>query len=336
MIAEYFIIFILFFLTVVLVYFYKKIAIYFKITANPDFRTLHEKPTPRGGGIIFALIFIFVIAAFGNNFDLPQKMFYMLCIGGLIATIHGFIDDVYNIKPQIKLVIQSLLGVWVVYWLISEGLLAFHWIPEFILIPLMIFFMIWIINAYNFIDGIDGMAASGAIFISLSIAILLIILNGSMILIHIFALLLIVSSGFIIFNWPPASIFMGDSGSIFLGYIFGSLILYSVLTNEISIWSWLTVLGYFLADTTVTQIMRVILVKKWYLGHRSHAYQNLARITNSHFKVVGGINIYNLLWVLPLTILSALTPEFAYITAILSILPALIFSFKYGPSLSSS
>lgn len=336
MIAEYSIIFVLFFLTVVLVYLYKKIAVYFKIVANPDFRTLHEKPTPRGGGIIFALIFIFTIAAFGNNFDLPQKMFYMLCVGGLFATIHGFIDDIYNIKPQIKLVIQLLLGVWVVYWLISEELLAFHWIPEFILIPLMIFFMIWIINAYNFIDGIDGMATSGAIFISLSVAILLILVDGSVILIHIFALILIVSSGFIIFNWPPASIFMGDSGSIFLGYIFGSLILYSVLTNEISIWSWLTVLGYFLADTTVTQIMRVILVKKWYLGHRSHAYQNLARITNSHFKVVGGINIYNLLWVLPLTILSALAPEYAYIAAILSVLPALIFSFKYGPSLSSS
>jgi Fuc2NAc and GlcNAc transferase len=336
MIAEYLIIFLLFFLTVGLVYFYKKIAIYFNILANPDSRTLHEAPTPRGGGVIFSLIFVFSIAAFGNNFDLSQKMFYILSIGGLLATMFGLIDDIYNVKPKIKLIIQLFLSVWTVYWLVSEGLLAFNWIPQFILIPLMIFFMVWTINAYNFIDGIDGMAVSGAIFISLSLAILLILLNGSLALIHIFALIVIVSSGFIIFNWPPASIFMGDSGSVFYGYIFGSLILFTVLNNEVSIWSWLTVLGYFLADTTVTQIMRVFLVKKWYLGHRSHAYQNLARITNSHFKVTGGINIYNLLWVLPLTILSALAPDFGYITAILSIFPALIFSYKYGPSLSSS
>ena len=129
---------------------------------------------------------------------------------------------------------------------------------------------------------------------------------------------------------------MGDAGSVFLGYIFGSLLLFTVLNNDISVWIWLTVFGYFFADTIVTQIMRVILVKKWYLAHRSHAYQNLARITNSHFKVTGGVALYNLVWIFPLTLWSALQPGMGFIAAILAIAPALVVAYKYGPVLSSS
>ena len=185
-------------------------------------------------------------------------------------------------------------------------------------------------------DGIDGMAASGAIFISLTLAIVLFLTNGSNEVIDIFILIAIVVSGFILFNWPPATIFMGDSGSIFLGYIFGSLLLFTVFNNDISVWSWLTVFGYFFADTIVTQIMRFILVRKWYLAHRSHAYQNLARITNSHLKVTTGVTLYNLVWIFPLTLWSALQPGMGFIAAILAIAPALVVAYKYGPVLSSS
>jgi len=209
--------------------------------------------------------------------------------------------------------------------------------PIFIVIPFMMFFMVWIMNAYNFIDGIDGMAASGAIFISLTLAIVLFVTNGSIEVIYIFILLAIAVSGFMFFNWPPATIFMGDAGSVFLGYIFGSLLLFTVLNNDISVWSWLTIFGYFFADTSVTQIMRIILVRKlFFIPHRSHAYQNLARITNSHLKVTGGVTLYNLLWIFPLTLWSALQPGMGFIAAILAIAPALVIAFKYGPVLSSS
>ena len=94
--------------------------------------------------------------------------------------------------------------------------------------------------------------------------------------------------------------------------------------------------GYFFADTTATQIIRIVLVKKWYLAHRSHAYQNLARITGSHLKVTRGITLYNLIWVLPLTLWSAIQPEMGVVTVILAIMPALVVAYKYGPVLSSS
>jgi Fuc2NAc and GlcNAc transferase len=335
-ILQYLIIFLLLLLTIVFIQIYNKVAIYFNILANPNFRTLHEISTPRGGGVVFSLIFVFSISAFEVYSNSYGLIFYIFGLGGFLSTMFGFIDDIYNIRAKFKLLIQLFLGAWTLYWLNLDGLFESIWVPQFIVIPLMLLFMVWVINAYNFIDGIDGMAASGAIFISLTLAVLLTVNSGSLALTYIFILLAVTVSGFIIFNWPPAKIFMGDAGSVFLGYIFGSLILFTVLNNDISIYSWLTVFGYYFADTLVTQIYRVFLVKKWYLAHRSHAYQNLARITKSHLKVTGGVVIYNLLWVLPLTIMSALVPDIGYITAILSILPALIVSHKYGPILSSS
>ena len=86
----------------------------------------------------------------------------------------------------------------------------------------------------------------------------------------------------------------------------------------------------------VTQIIRVVLVKKWYLAHRSHAYQNLARITESHLKVTSGVILYNIIWILPLTIWAALQPEIEILAAILAITPAVVVAYKYGPVLSSS
>jgi Fuc2NAc and GlcNAc transferase len=318
------------------VYLYKKIAIKFGIVANPNYRTLHELPVPRGGGVIFALLFTFSILALWGVDELSDQIFYMFGVGGFIATLFGFIDDVKNIRARIKLIVQLLLSGWVVYWLYISNLLLLNWAPIFIIIPACLFFMVWMMNAYNFMDGVDGMAASGAIFLSLTLALVLFLTNSSVELMTIFIFIAVTVGGFIVFNWPPATIFMGDAGSVFLGYIFGSLLLFTVFNNDISIWSWLTVFGYFFADTTVTQITRIILVKKWYLAHRSHAYQNLARITDSHLKVTRGVVLYNLVWSLPLAIWSALQPEMGMVTTILSISPALVVAYKYGPVFSSS
>jgi len=324
------------FLCIVCLFIYKKIAVYYNILADPDYRTLHESPTPRGGGLIFSLVFVFSILIFWGVYELSNQIFYLFGVGGFIATLFGFIDDIKNMRVKTKLSIQLFLGAWTIYWLDLGELFLLSLTPIFMIIPVLLFFMVWIMNAYNFMDGIDGMAASGAIFISLTLAIVLFLTNSSVEVINIFILLAIVVSGFIFFNWPPATVFMGDAGSVFLGYIFGSLLLLTILNNDISVWTWLTVFGFFFADTTVTQIMRVILVKKWYLPHRSHAYQNLARITNSHLKVTTGVTLYNLVWIFPLTLWSALQPGMGFIAAILAIAPALVVAYKYGPVLSSS
>ena len=315
---------------------YRRFAISRDIVANPNFRNLHASPLPVGGGIVFSFVFVFSLFFIWWLNQISDDLFWVLGVGGCVAALFGFLDDLKDIRASWKLAVHLLLSGWALFWLGGGPLLSIGWIPVLVAIPVTALFLVWMVNAYNFMDGIDGMAVSGAVFVSGAITLVMLLTNSKSEFIIVPVLLLTTTSSFIVFNWPPASIFMGDSGSVFLGYIFGSLILVTAMSGEISIWTWLVVFGYFFADTTVTQIMRVILVKKWYRAHRSHAYQNLARITGSHLKVTGGVVLYNVVWILPLTLWSAMKPETAILAVILSITPGLIFSFKYGPMLSSS
>jgi Fuc2NAc and GlcNAc transferase len=315
---------------------YRRVAISRDIVSNPNFRNLHASPLPVGGGIVFSFVFVFSLFFIWWLNQISDDLFWVLCVGGGSTALFGFLDDLKGIRASSKLVAQFFLSGWLLYWLDGGPLLSIDWIPVLVAIPVTALFLVWMVNAYNFMDGIDGMAVSGAVFVSGAITLVMLLTNSKSEFIIVPVLLLTTTSTFMVFNWPPASIFMGDSGSVFLGYIFGSLILVTAMSGEISIWTWLVVFGYYFADTTVTQIIRLILVKKWYRAHRSHAYQNLARITGSHLKVTGGVVLYNVVWILPLTLWSAMKPETAILAVVLSVTPGLIFSFKYGPMLSSS
>ena len=315
---------------------YRRVAISRDIVANPNFRNLHASPLPVGGGIVFSFVFVFSLFFIWWLNQISDDLFWVLGVGGGSAALFGFLDDLKDIRASSKLVTQFFLSGWLLFWFDGGPLLSIDWIPVLVAIPVTALFLVWMINAYNFMDGIDGMAVSGAVFVSGAITLVLLLTNGDSEFFSVFVLFLASISTFLFFNWPPASIFMGDSGSAFLGYIFGALILFTVKSGDISIWTWLIVFGYFFADTTVTQLMRIILVKKWYLPHRSHAYQNLARITGSHLKVTGGVVLYNVVWILPLTIWSVVKPEMALFAVVLAIAPSLVFALKYGPLLSSS
>jgi len=315
---------------------YRKSAINWGVIAKPNFRTSHINPIPAGGGIVFSMVFVVGLTFLWLINQLSNMLFFLLAVGGGVAALFGFLDDLKDIRAMKKLAVQILLSGWVVFLLNGGELFYFEWLPSWISIPLTILFLVWMINGYNFMDGIDGMAISGAVFISATMLGVLLWTRPESEFIMVIALLLASSSAFMLFNWPPASIFMGDAGSVFFGYIFGSLILLTVMEGDATVWNWLVVFGYFFADTTVTQIMRVILVKKWYLAHRSHAYQNLARITESHLKVTGGVVLYNLIWVLPLTFWSALSPETALYAVGLAVTPGVVVAYRYGPRLSSS
>ena len=315
---------------------YQNMATKTGIMANPNFRTLHEAPIPSSGGVVFAFIFVMGVFLLWILDLLSDNLLIILGIGGCAATLLGFLDDKNNIKATKKIAMQIFLSGFALFYLDGGPLLNIDLIPSLVAIPLSILFLVWVINAYNFMDGIDGMAASGAIFSSGAIVLTMALTNEFSEVTILLLLLAVSVLAFMVFNWPPAKIFMGDSGSVFLGYIFGVLILFTTMHNEVSIWTWIIVFGYFIADTTVTQIARLILVKKWYLAHRSHAYQNLARITGSHLKVTGGVVLYNLVWVLPLTLWSALSPEIALYAVVLAVLPGIVFAYRYGPRLSSS
>jgi len=327
---------IVFFLSLSGIFLYQKLAVKMGILANPNFRTLHELPIPRGGGVVFSLLFSACVFSLWRLNQLPVNLFIVLGVGGCAATLFGFLDDVQDIRASKKLVVQVFLSGWALFWLDGGPLLHVEWIPDIVAILLSLFFLVWMMNAYNFMDGIDGMAASGAVFVTGALALIILLTSGLSELAFLFLLLMMTVGAFMVLNWPPASIFMGDAGSVFLGYIFGSFIFLTIMNGEVNPWTWLVVFGYFFADTTVTQIARLILVKNWYGAHRSHAYQNLARITSSHLRVTGGVAAYHLIWLLPLAFWTVLQPEMAMFAAVLAVTPGLILAYKYGPVLSSA
>lgn len=328
------------FATVGGVAYYRNLAIRRGIIAKINFRTLHEKIVPRGGGIVFATVFSAAIILSWLAGLLPVKLALAFGVGGLAAGVVGFVDDVHEVRPLRKLVAQCCLALWLfailfepLYESLVRGQIG---VSSAIIGLLLVFISVWLINLYNFIDGIDGLAISGAVFICFAAAIVLAIKHGDERLLFVIALLAASCLGFLFFNLPPASIFMGDAGSIFLGYCFGATLLITVFSGQVSAWTWVAILGYFIADTTTTSLARIVLVKgRWYGVHRSHAYQNLARIYKSHAKVTYGVIAYNVFWVLPLAIWSAIMPEWAGAAAGLSLGPAVIWTLKFGPTLSS-
>jgi UDP-N-acetylmuramyl pentapeptide phosphotransferase/UDP-N-acetylglucosamine-1-phosphate transferase len=315
------------------IFFLKKYAPQLKLVAIPNERSLHQKVTPQGGGAIIAIIFLAFTLFFNVTGYMKNVEFLALFGGGLVMSVTGFLDDIWEIKARIRLLIQFLAASWGLYWLGGIPYSAFFDSVFGLYVfanAVAVVALVWFINSFNFMDGIDGLATSGAAFFSLSIGgyflwqgiepygILLIVLAAS-------------SLAFLYFNWSPAKMFLGDAGSNFFGYIFGALLLITVKNENLSIWTWLIILAYFVTDTTTTTFLRLCLVKGWYRTHRSHAYQNLARVLNNHKFVTCLIMGINVFYLLPLAYLSIQYQQYAGLIFLASVVPILLFVLRYGP-----
>ena len=136
-------------------------------------------------------------------------------------------------------------------------------------------------------------------------------------------------AGFLLWNWPPAKIFMGDVGSGFIGFSFGVMALLSTQHGSMTIWTWVLLLGIFIVDATVTLFRRYRRNERWYEGHACHAYQNAARRYKSHGKVTITVILVNCVWLAPLAWLSANRPDLGVYLAILGIAPLIVLAIKF-------
>jgi Fuc2NAc and GlcNAc transferase len=303
---------------------YGRIAARVGILAVPNERTLHEKPTIRGAGVVVAVVFLVTLVWLYATGTLPGRWFGALFGGGLVASALGFIDDIVHLSTGTRIVVHAALAAFALAWIgepLGLGIVGY---------ALTFVGVIWMINLYNFLDGIDGMAASGAVLFTGVLAAILEVRGGSPLSIPL-AVLGAATLAFLLFNWPPARMFMGDSGSGFYGYIFAVLVMISVRRGELSVWTWLIVMGYFVADTTTTTTIRAFTVPRFWGTHRSHAYQNLARVWQNHRRMTGLVIAIEALWLTPLAIASVTWPAFAPVLAAVALTPLVAFAVKYGP-----
>lgn len=275
-----------------------------KIMDVPNERSSHEVPVPRGGGLaIVGTFFLGILAIYflGDKAPLTDQHYYWGFLGSsiLVAGI-SFYDDISGKSFQVKLATQLIAVFCVMGFGIFIDQLS---IPPFGWVNLgwvgLLITIIWIVgltNAYNFMDGIDGLAAGTAVVASAFFA--YITFNEGSLFIYIASYTVLAGSlGFLVFNRPPARIFMGDVGSAFLGFVFAVMAIIAARYDH-SHTSFLVMpllLFHFIYDTAFTFSRRALAGERVTEAHRTHLYQLLVQMGMTHKSVTG---VYCLLGIL--------------------------------------
>ncbi len=268
----------------------------------PNARSSHVVPTPRGGGVAIVLSFLMILPLLSLGGHLPWNVTWALFGAGLGVAVLGFLDDHGHIAARWRLLGHFAAATWALWWLGGmPALEVFGYTVD--LGPVGHFlaavYLVWLLNLYNFMDGIDGIASIEAISVCIGGALLYVVCGQH----HgVFAPLILAAAvfGFLFWNFPPARIFMGDAGSGFLGVILGILSLQAAWLSPQLLWGWIILLGVFIVDATFTLMRRLLRGDKVYEAHRSHAYQFASRQYGRHLPVTLTVALINLIWLLPL------------------------------------
>jgi Fuc2NAc and GlcNAc transferase len=297
----------------------------------PNARSSHTVPTPRGGGIAIVLSFLAAVLFAAAKGLVGWSISWALVGGGAGIALLGFLDDHGHIAARWRLLGHFAGAAWVLLWL--GGLPPFDvfgvtlqlgwWGHAFAAI-----YLVWVLNLYNFMDGIDGIASVEALCVCLSGALLYgLIERPDLVLLPV--LLAAAVAGFLFWNFPPARIFMGDAGSGFLGLMLAALSLQAAWISPNLFWAWVILLGVFIVDATFTLVRRLLRGDKVYEAHRSHAYQYASRLVGRHLPVTLGVGLINVLWLLPVATLVIVGRIDGTMGVLVAYLPLLILAIKF-------
>ncbi len=283
-ISEIFSLIIVFILSFFGVEIFRRWCIKHEIFDIPNDRSSHTTPTARGGGIIIvALSLVFYITyelIYGNI-----NWYYVA--GALIIAIISWLDDLISIRSIWRFAVHSLAAFVAIFGIGNIHFDIFY-LDQFAWLQMLITFVwiVWLTNAYNFMDGIDGIAATQAITAGIGWFLFGFYTNETSIS-YFAAVLVTTNLGFIFHNWSPAKIFMGDVGSAFLGYTFAVIPLLFIENNSVKNTFTFAIFAVFLFlfDSILTFLRRVINREKFWEAHRSHIYQRLVISGFSHQKV---------------------------------------------------
>jgi Fuc2NAc and GlcNAc transferase len=285
----------------------RRYALARQVLDHPTERSSHTVPTPRGGGVAIVIAFCAGLLLLVSTGQVqPRGAWAVLGAGAWVAVI-GFIDDHRHIAARWRLLAHFVAAGWALAWL--GGLPPLPLAGAAVDLgpfgaALTAVFLVWLLNLYNFMDGIDGIAGIEAMTVALPGAALWWLAAGSTDAI-VPVLVAAAALGFLLWNFPPARIFMGDAGSGFLGIVLGALAVWSAHQQPQLFWSWTILLGAFIVDATVTLLRRLYRRERVYEAHRSHAYQYASRLHGEHRVVTLAVGAINLLWLAPLAALVA-------------------------------
>jgi Fuc2NAc and GlcNAc transferase len=289
-----------------------QVAARFGLLDVPNPRSSHNSAVPRGGGaaIVLVVLCAALVLTFARRFSAAEALAWLG--GGSGVAFVGLLDDRGGLSVRVRLLVQfaaAACALWARQQLLPPGSsdgLAMNltlWVTGALAV-------VWGTNFFNFMDGIDGLAAQQALFVAAAAWLLgagpRTGAEGWMLL-----CLASAAAGFLVWNWAPARIFMGDVGSGFIGFALQLLALLTSANGSISLWSWVILQGAFVVDATVTLVVRALRGERPSAPHRQHAYQRLARYFGSHARVSWGFAALNILWLLPCAECAARRPQSA-------------------------
>ena len=305
----------------------------------PNERSSHQNPTPRGGGVAVVAAFVFGLLALLIRGDIASESFYAIVLPGILVAAIGYLDDLGRVTAaRLRLIGHFVAAVSAVY--ILDGLPPMPVFAETLDIGLVgniiaVLFLVWMLNLFNFMDGIDSITGVEALTSCLILTIFLINKSETE-LWQVPALMCAAVIGFLYFNWPPARIFLGDIGSGFIGFTIGTISLVIARSQPLITWAVIILLGVFIVDATVTLIRRLIDKQRISTAHRSHAFQHLANSADRHLKVSLSIAAVNIFWLTPIAWLvvdQRILPIIGVVTAYIPLLVLAIY-FKAGKTAS--
>jgi Fuc2NAc and GlcNAc transferase len=278
----------------------RRYAVSRQLMDRPNERSSHSVPTPRGGGVAIVVAFFAGLLLMGEGASSAATA--ALFGAGIGVAVVGFVDDHRHIAARWRLLAHFSCTAWILYWIgvprlelmgntVDMGQLG---------VVLAALYLVWMLNLYNFMDGIDGIAGVEALIVGAGgTAMYWLAGLPSVGDVGLPALLAASTLGFLVWNFPPAKIFMGDAGSGFLGLMLGALSLQAAVARPVLFWSWLVLLGVFIVDSTMTLIRRLLRGERVYEAHRSHAYQHATQEYGDHRTVTLAVAAVNIFWLLP-------------------------------------
>ena len=262
---------------------------------HPNERSSHSTPTPKGGGLGILIVFYVVLSYLFNEGLVEVALFYAT-LTALPVILISLIDDIYELSAKIRFSVQFISACGAIYFLggVNSFDFSIYNLSGIWLNIVALVFILWLTNLYNFLDGLDGYAASETVFIGISVFLLFQNIVGFY--------LGIAALGFLVFNWPKASLFMGDVGSASIGFILSILVLYDA--GSFNFLAWIILLSLFWFDATITLFRRFLNKEKLSQAHKKHMYQRLHQAGWSHQKVLVSSIVFNLLlfislWLVP-------------------------------------
>lgn len=295
--------------SVVATHFFIQLADRQGVVAEANERSMHKGATLTGGGLAMLAA---VLAVFLSLWPLTSVHSFLLPAAALLSVV-SFVDDIKPVSRWLRFGAHIAAAIAAVASVHSTQMIFHGWMPFWLDRALAVFALVWFINLFNFMDGIDGIAGVETIAIAGGYAIVIAAAGASSPLFGLALAIAAGSAGFLFWNWQPARVFMGDVGSVPLGFLCGALMIW--LSVQYSLAAALILPLYFVADATLTILKRLKRGEKIWEPHRSHYYQRAARGVGSHAIVVRRVALCNAV-LIGLAVLALSMPITAFVLAV--------------------